>query len=120
MIANTKTLVNKNKGSSLSLPAYGREGQGQHLSFWQRISQSEIQNSAAAEKSESESEGRQKFLPPNPLPFCPLAKHDYSFQFRTRAKRFARSFLTSFGLPGIEPGLHPPHGCVLPVYYSPL
>ena len=37
------------------------------------------QNSAAAEKSESESEGGQKlvpcrdtgFLPPNPLPFCP-------------------------------------------------
>jgi len=31
-----------------------------------RISQSEIRNSAAAE-----SEGGQKFLPPNPLPFCP-------------------------------------------------
>ena len=30
-----------------------------------RISQSEIRNSAA------ESEGGQKFLPPNPLPFCP-------------------------------------------------
>jgi len=28
-------------------------------------------NSAAAEKLESESEGGQKFLPPNPLPFCP-------------------------------------------------
>gem|GEM_PF-5182246 len=24
------------------------------------------------------------------------------------------------GLPGIEPGLHAPHACVLPVYYSPL
>ncbi len=24
-----------------------------------------------------------------------------------------------FGPPGIEPGLHPPHGCVLPVYYGP-
>jgi len=58
-------------GSSLSLPAYGRVGQGQHLLFWRRISQSEIRNSAAAEKSESESEGGQKFLPPNPLPFCP-------------------------------------------------
>src|SRR3970040_512998 len=33
---------------------------------WRRISQSEIRNSAAAE-----SEGGQKFLPPNPLPFCP-------------------------------------------------
>jgi len=53
------------------LPAYGREGQGQHLFYWRRISQSEIRNSAAAEKLESESEGGQKFLPPNPLPFCP-------------------------------------------------
>src|SRR3989338_6470496 len=35
-----------------------------------RILQCEIRNSAA-EKSESESEGGQKFLPPNPLPFCP-------------------------------------------------
>jgi len=33
---------------------------------WWRISQSEIRNSAAAE-----SKGGQKFLPPNPLPFCP-------------------------------------------------
>ena len=31
--------------------------------YWRRISQSEIRNSAAAEKSESESEGGQKFLP---------------------------------------------------------
>ena len=66
-------------GSSLSLPAYERAGQTQHLFFWRRISQSEIRNSAVAEKSESESEGGQKlvpcrdtgFLPPNPLPFCP-------------------------------------------------
>jgi len=61
----------KLKGNSYLLPAYGREGQGQHLFSWRRISQSEIRNSAAAEKSESESEGGQKFLPPNPLPFCP-------------------------------------------------
>ena len=53
------------------LCAHGRAGQTQHLFFWRRISQSEIRNSAAAEKSESESEGGQKFLPPNPLPFCP-------------------------------------------------
>ena len=43
-------------GSSLSLPAYGREGQGQHIFSWRRISQSEIRNSAAAEKLESENE----------------------------------------------------------------
>src|SRR3990167_8942505 len=61
----------KLKGSSYLLCAHGRAGQAQHLLSWWRISQSEIRNSAAAEKSESESEGGQKFLPPNPLPFCP-------------------------------------------------
>ena len=35
-------------GSSLSLPAYGREGQGQHLFNWRRFSRSEKRNSAAA------------------------------------------------------------------------
>ena len=46
--------------------------------FWWYISQSEIRNSAAAE-----SEGGQKFLPPNPLPFCPP---EYSV-WRTPARR---------------------------------
>src|SRR4030042_5153581 len=66
-------------GSNDLLCAQGWAGQAQHLFSWRRISQSEIRNSAAAEKSESESEGGQKlvmseaegFLPPNPLPFCP-------------------------------------------------
>ena len=62
-------IIVKEKGSSL-LCAHGWAGQTQ-LPYWRRISQSEIRNSAAAEKSESESEGGQKFLPPNPLPFCP-------------------------------------------------
>ena len=60
----------KLKGNSYLLSAYGREGQGQHLFSWRRISQSEIRNSAA-EKSESESEGGQKFLVDvhSPTPF---------------------------------------------------
>ena len=82
MILQNLFLV-KNKGSKSLLCAHGRAGQAQHLLSWRRISQSEIRNSAAAEKSESESEGGQKFLPrrvakrllrglpPNPLPFCP-------------------------------------------------
>jgi len=56
--------------------------------YWRRISQREIRNSAAAEKSELESppspfgygrasEGGQKFLPPNPLPFCPPERSDF-------------------------------------------
>jgi len=74
-------------GSSLSLPAYGREGQGQNLSFWRRISQSEIRNSAA-EKSESESEGGRKFLPPTPFLFARL-----SVQFGARSAAISRSFV---------------------------
>src|SRR3989344_402126 len=58
-------------GSNDLLCAHGWAGQAQRLLSWRRFSQSEIRNSAAAEKSESESEGGQKFLPPNPLPFCP-------------------------------------------------
>jgi len=57
-------------GSNDLLCVHGRAGQAQHLFSWRRISQSEIRNSAA-KKSDSESEGWQKFLPPNPLPFCP-------------------------------------------------
>jgi len=51
-----------------------------------RISQSEIRNSAAAE-----SEGGQKFLPPNPLPFCPP---EHSVR---RAKRAVSSVQKRFG-----------------------
>ena len=47
------------------LCTHRREGQTQLHIFLRSISQSEIRNSAA------ESEGGQKFLPPNPLPFCP-------------------------------------------------
>jgi len=54
-----------NNGSKNLLCAHGWAGQTQ-LPYWWRISQSEIRNSVAAE-----SEGGQKFLPPNPLPFCP-------------------------------------------------
>jgi len=38
-------------------------------------------NSTAAEKLESESEGGQKFLPPNPLPFCPPERSDFCSAF---------------------------------------
>jgi len=51
-----------------------------------RISQSEIRNSAAAE-----SEGGQKFLPPNPLPFCPPERSVW------RAKRAISFVQNRFG-----------------------
>ncbi len=54
--------------------------------FMWRISQSEIRNSAAAE-----SEGGQKFLPPNPLPFCPPERSVW------RAKRAINSVQKRFG-----------------------
>jgi len=53
---------------------------------WRCISQSEIRNSAAAE-----SEGGQKFLPPNPLPFCPPERSVW------RAKRAVSSVQKRFG-----------------------
>jgi len=62
----------------------GRAGQAQL--HWRRISQSEIRNSAAAE-----SEGGQKFLPPNPLPFCPPERSVW------RAKRAISSVQKRFG-----------------------
>ncbi|PIR05817.1 hypothetical protein COV56_00925 [Candidatus Kuenenbacteria bacterium CG11_big_fil_rev_8_21_14_0_20_37_9] len=58
MESNYATIL---KGSKNLLCAHGWTGQTQ-LSSWRRISQSEIRNSAV-EKSESESEGGQKFLP---------------------------------------------------------
>ena len=51
-----------------------------------RISQSEIRNSAAAK-----SEGGQKFLSPNPLPFCPPERSIW------RAKRAVNSVQNKFG-----------------------
>jgi len=52
-----------------------------------RISQSEIRNSAAAE-----SKGGQKFIPPNPLSFCPPERSVW------RAKRAISSVQNRFGL----------------------
>ena len=41
------------------------------------------------EKRSGESEGGQKFLPPNPLPFCPPEQLDFRFQLPDfRQKKF--------------------------------
>ena len=66
MIHNLNYLVN---GSSLSLPAYGRVGQGQH-SLAAYFAKRNAKN-CGGEKRSGESEGGQKFLPPNSFPFCP-------------------------------------------------
>src|SRR3989338_8761891 len=58
---------------------------------WRRISQSEIRNSAAAEKSESESEGGQKFLPTNPLPFCPPERSVSAAQSAAISRSFVQN-----------------------------
>jgi len=66
---------------------------------WRRISQREIRNSAA------ESEGGQKFLPPNPLPFCPpefsLAR-EARRQFRSKKIRVSSNKRTRIELKGFE------------------
>ncbi|KKS92719.1 MAG: hypothetical protein UV70_C0026G0006 [Parcubacteria group bacterium GW2011_GWA2_43_13] len=58
------------KGSSLSLPAHGWVGARATSSLAAHFAK---QNTKFGDgkKLESESEGGQKFLPPNPLPFCP-------------------------------------------------
>ena len=72
------------------LRSHGWVGQTQ-LSYWRRISQSEIRNSAVAEKSDSESEGGQKFLPPQPPSFLPAR----AFSFLLRLWRNNQSELRS-------------------------
>jgi len=52
-------------GSSLSLPAYGWEGQGQHLFYWRRLLRSKKRNSAAAK-----ARAGREFISPTP-PFLP-------------------------------------------------
>ncbi len=37
----------------------------------------------------------------------------------SRALQNMRSLSFFVGLPGVEPGSHPPQGCILPLYYSP-
>ena len=57
------------KWSSLSLSVYVRVGQGQH--FLAAHFEKRNTKNCGGEKRSGESEGGQKFLPPNPLPFCP-------------------------------------------------
>ena len=87
MESNYATIL---KGSKNLLCAHGWVGQTQ-LSYWRRISQSEIRNSAVAEKSDSESEGGQKFLPPQPPSFLPAR----AFSFLLRLWRNNQSELRS-------------------------
>src|SRR3989338_846000 len=109
MESNYATIL---KGSKNLLCVHGWVGQTQ-LPYWRRISQSEIRNSAAAEKSDSESEGGQKFLPPHPLPFCPPERSVfcsafgqskyYSDNLSENVKRGIRQKLRWGEWPGLAP-----------------
>jgi len=68
MIPNIQNSSNKIKGSSLLLPAYGQEGQGQH-SLAANFAKRNTKN-CGGEKRSGESEGGQKFLPPTPFLFA--------------------------------------------------
>ena len=72
------------------LCAHGRAGQTQLLFFLRRILQSKIRNSAAAE-----SEGGQKFLPPNPLPFCPPERFSFAREARNHSGFCSKNVRTS-------------------------
>ena len=71
------------------LCAHGWAGQTQ-LHLWRRILQSKIRNSAAAE-----SEGGQKFLPPNPLPFCPPERFGFARLARNHSGFCSKNVRTS-------------------------
>jgi len=49
-----------------------------------------LARNSAAEKLESESEGGQKFLPPNPLPFCPPERSVSAARSAAISRIFAR------------------------------
>jgi len=68
MIPDLNNLVN---GSSLSLPAHGRAGARATSLLAAHFAKRNTKFGGGGKKSEAESEGGQKFLPPNPLPFCP-------------------------------------------------
>ena len=96
-------LLVKILGSKNLLCAHGRAGQTQLHIFLRRISQSEIRNLAAAEKSESESEGgsrrrnfvslrdKQKFL----LFACPVASRGLCYGARPSTNLFQNSAFVS-------------------------
>ena len=92
----------KFKGVKNLLCAHGRARQTQHLFSWRRISQSEIRNSAA-----TESEGGQKFLPPQPPSFLPARAFSLARearrQFRSKKVRISSNKRTSIKLSEILP-----------------
>ena len=102
-------------GSSLLLPAYGREGQGQHFLFWRRFSRSEKRNSAAAK-----ARAGREFLSPQP-PFLPAPPERSVLVSAARSAAINRDFAqngfalrsviaTTFnvvGLVGLEPTTSP-------------
>ena len=71
------------------LCAHGWAGQTQ-IQLWRRILQGKIRNSAAAE-----SEGGQKFLPPNPLPFCPPERFSFAREARNHSEFCSKNVRTS-------------------------
>ena len=70
ILPNKMIFSNQILGSSLSLPAYGREGQEQHLFSWRRISQSEIRKIAAAKKEAAKARAGKNSFPPTPFLFA--------------------------------------------------
>jgi hypothetical protein len=73
-------------GSSLLLPAYGREGQGQHLFYRRRFLRSKIRNSAVAK-----ARAGRAFISPSP-PFLPAPLERFGFCRAAGAASFGISF----------------------------
>jgi len=82
-----KIKIVKSEGVNL-LCAHGRVGQTQHLFFWRRISQSEIRNSAAAEKNwNRKARAGKNSFPPTPFLFARPSDWILKFGIRIFVKK---------------------------------
>ena len=100
MLHQKSKIVNAT-GRYFALCAHGREGQTQPRFIWRHFLQSEKRNSAAAEKSDLESEGGQKFLFPDPFPFCPperKIKNSFQKKFELRYKSSSAKITLIYGV----------------------
>ena len=96
MLPNKINLSKRNKGSEPVVCA--RVGGANTTSFLAVHFAKRNTKNCGGKKLESESEGGQKFLPPNPLPFCPPERLDFKIRnsdfrqkmFELRSKNTAR------------------------------
>jgi hypothetical protein len=93
MILNYYKLGKKNKGSKSVVCA--RVGGANTTSFLAAHFAKRNTKNCGGEKRSGESEGGQKFLPPNPLPFCPPERKSFCFCRAKRGNQISQSGFSS-------------------------